>query len=120
MVIMYIFTIFLQYIYVGALVIILLSESNVCEIVLQESVYDHYFLEYTWVTYVLAFPGKNLFICQAAHCEFLWQYFVHITDVYFLSLPVGSETFSCLVPINHMTLKFGMYFASCSGHHTFV
>ena len=30
----------------------------------------------------------------------------------FLSLPVGSETSSCLVPINLMTLKFGMYFVS--------
>ena len=30
----------------------------------------------------------------------------------FLSLPVRSETSSCLVPINLMTLKLGMYFAS--------
>ena len=30
----------------------------------------------------------------------------------FHSLPVRSETSSCLVPINLMILKFGMYFAS--------
>ena len=30
----------------------------------------------------------------------------------FLSLPVGLETFSCLVPINLMILKFGMHFVS--------
>ena len=30
----------------------------------------------------------------------------------FLSLPVWSETSSCLVPINLMILKFGMYFTS--------
>ena len=58
MYIMYIFTICYN-IYGGALGILLMSESNVCENVLQECVYNHYFLEYIWVIYVLAFPGKT-------------------------------------------------------------
>ena len=63
MVIMYIFAIYiLQY-------ILLMSKSNICEIVLQEHVYGHYFLEYTWVITILVFPGKNLFIWDAAHYE---------------------------------------------------
>ena len=60
-----------------------MSEYNICVIVLQEHVYDCYFLQYMWVIYVLAFPGKNLFFRDAVHYDLWWQYLVHITDVYF-------------------------------------
>ena len=37
---------------------------------------------------------------------------MHITDITFLSLPVRSETSSCLGPIKLIILKLGIYFAS--------
>ena len=60
-----------------------MSEFNVCEIVLQEGVYGHYFLKYVGVIYVLAFSGRNFFNWDAAYYELQLQDFVHITDVYF-------------------------------------
>ena len=88
--------------------------SNICETVLQEHVYGCYFLEYTWVIYVLAFltktcsSGMQLTMNSDGNTLCTSQMFT------FLSLPVGSETSSCLVTINLMTLNFDMYFASQS------
>ena len=69
--------------------------------------------QYMWVIYVLALPDKYLFIWNTTDYEICRQDILCMSDTFtFLSLPVRSEAFNCLVPINLTILKFATYLVS--------
>ena len=64
------------------------------------------------MVHLCTFPScQDMFIQNTTYYKVCRLDLMNIQDVYFLSLPVRSQTSNCLVPISFTTLKFGTYFA---------